>query len=111
LLQGGELFEETKIKNRISAKKIQKKRDEKQSLLQAEYDWHTVIETDAAIDCRCLEMGMEELMRAMAQKEVQNQENLKKKHCCIFHLFHALQTWKRNKKHNNNNNKLSKFTK
>ena len=47
-------------------------------LLQAEYDWHTVIETDAAIDRRCLEMGMEELMRAMAQKEVQNQENKKK---------------------------------
>ena len=79
MLQGGELFEETKIKNRISAKKIQKKRDEKQCLLQAEYDWHTVIETDAAIDRRCLEMGMEELMRAMAQKEVQNQENLRKK--------------------------------
>ena len=87
MLQGGELFEETKIKNRISAKKIQKKRDEKQCLLQAEYDWHTVIETDAAIDRRCLEMGMEELMRAMAQKEVQNQENLKKNIAVYFIYF------------------------
>ena len=66
------------IKNRRSAKKSREKRKEKRTSLQAEYDRLVLFEADAAIELRCLEIGIEELKKSLAQNQ-RDAEELGKK--------------------------------